>query len=197
MYYVRSASSLALALAVSAGVASAQTAPARGGSSSAPAMTLTSTAFADGTVIPDKYTQAGDQTSPALTWTNTPPGTVSFVLHMHDPDVARNHSTEDQLHWLVWNIPATTTSLPEGVPAGATRPDGSHQLSASGPSYRGPGAPASGPLHHYTFEIYALDTTIDVQPGSDGFATRKAVLEAMQGHVLGKAVYVGLFHRPQ
>jgi Raf kinase inhibitor-like YbhB/YbcL family protein len=197
MSYVRSASSLALALVASAGVAFAQTAPARGGGAPAPAMTLTSTAFADGTVIPDKYTQAGDQTSPALTWTNTPPGTVSFVLHMHDPDVARNHSTEDQLHWLVWNMPATTTSLPEGVPAGATRPDGSHQTSASGPSYRGPGAPASGPLHHYTFEIYALDTTIDVPPGSDGFATRKAVLEAMQGHVLGKAVYVGLFHRPQ
>ena len=53
-------------------------------------MTLTTTAFADGDPIPAKYTQAGEQVLPALTWTNVPPGTVSFVLHMPDPDVARN-----------------------------------------------------------------------------------------------------------
>ena len=70
-------------------------------------------------------------------------------------------------------------------------------ISASGASYRGPGAPAAGPLHHYTFEIYALDTKLDVAASGDAFDTRTAVFKAMQGHVLGKAVYVGLFHRPQ
>ena len=83
-----------------------------------PALTLTTTAFPDGDPIPAKYTQAGEQVSPALTWTNVPPGTVSFVLHMRDPDVARNKTTEDQVHWLVWNIPGTATGLPEGVAKG-------------------------------------------------------------------------------
>jgi Raf kinase inhibitor-like YbhB/YbcL family protein len=162
-----------------------------------PAMTLTTTAWADGDPIPAKYTQAGEQTSPPLTWTNAPANTASFVLHFHDPDVARNRTTDDQVHWLVWNIPPTATSLPEGVPQGADRPDGSRQTSASGPVYRGPGAPATGPVHHYTFEIYALDTKLDVAAGADAFETRTNVMKAMQGHVLGKAVYVGLFRRPQ
>ena len=162
-----------------------------------PAMTLTTTAWPDGGQIPVKYTQAGEQVSPALTWTNVPPGTVSFVLHMRDPDVARMRTTEDQVHWLVWNIPGTATGLPENVPKGAELPDGSRQISASGPVYRGPGAPATGPMHHYTFEVYALDTKLDVQPGADAWETRTNIWKAMNGHILGKAVYVGLFRRPQ
>jgi hypothetical protein len=69
--------------------------------------------------------------------------------------------------------------------------------------YRGPGAPANGPPHHYTIEIYALDTKINVQPSSNNqpgaaaVETRTEVMKAMQGHILGKAVYVGLFRRPQ
>src|SRR4029453_878971 len=92
-----------------------------------PPMTLTTSAWPDGDPIPAKYTQAGEQVSPELKWTNTPPGTVTFLLHMHDPDVARNKTTDDQVHWVVWNIPGTATGLPEGVPKGADLPDGSHQ----------------------------------------------------------------------
>jgi Raf kinase inhibitor-like YbhB/YbcL family protein len=198
---LRHPSLAAMILACAAGVAGAQTpAPAggqRSGAPPAPAMTLTTTAFADGTVIPNRFTQAGEQTSPALVWTNAPASTQSFVLHMHDPDVARNKTTDDQVHWLVWNIPGTATGLPEGVPTGADRPDGSHQTSASGPVYRGPGAGANGPMHHYTFEIYALDTKLDVPAAADAFETRTNVMKAMHGHILGKAVYVGLFRRPQ
>lgn len=168
-----------------------------GGQPPRPALTLTTPAWPDGGEIPIKYTQAGEQVSPALNWSNVPPGTQSFVLHMRDPDVARNRGTEDQVHWLVWNIPATTTSLPEGVPKGASRPDGSFQISATGPVYRGPGAPANGPLHHYMFEVFALDTKLDVQPAADAFETRANVMKGMQGHILGKAVYGGLFKRPQ
>lgn len=175
--------------------ASAQTpAPA---SPPRPAMTLTTTAFADGAPIPVKFTQAGEQVSPPLTWSNVPPGTQSFVLHMRDPDVARNKTTEDQVHWLVWNIPGTATGMAEGQPKGPTLPDGSRQISASGEVYRGPGAAASGPQHHYTFEIYALDTKVDLPAGADAWETRTAVWKAMDGHILGKAVYVGLFRRPQ
>ncbi|MGB3026346.1 YbhB/YbcL family Raf kinase inhibitor-like protein [Paradevosia shaoguanensis] len=167
-----------------------------------PAMVLTIPAFPDGTDIPPQFTQAGENveagkgTSPQISWENVPEGTQSFVLHLHDIDVARSKTSEDQLHWLVWNIPATATELPEGVPENSPLADGSLQTSASGPYYRGPGAPASGPRHHYVFELYALDTKLDVTSGEDGFADRTKVMEAMQGHILGKAIYVGLFKRP-
>jgi Raf kinase inhibitor-like YbhB/YbcL family protein len=176
---------------------------AQRGGGGGPAMTLSTTAFADGAEIPVRFSQAapgaapGEGTSPALSWTNAPAGTRSFVLHMHDLDVARNRTTEDQLHWLVWNIPATATGLPEGVPRGERLADGSYQTSATGPVYRGPGAAATGPLHHYMFEIYALDIVLDVTPSADPFETRTNVMKAIQGHVLGKAVYGGRFRRPQ
>jgi Raf kinase inhibitor-like YbhB/YbcL family protein len=163
----------------------------------APAFTLTTTAFPDGGRIPAKYTQAGDQISPALSWTNVPEGTKSFVVSLRDPDVARNHTTEDQVHWLVWGIPGTAKGMPEGVPKGEKLADGAQQISASGAMYRGPGAPASGPVHHYTFEVFALDIPLNVAPGTDAWDTRTKVFQAMNGHILGKAVYVGLFHRPK
>jgi len=174
----------------------------RGAGAQAPApppMRLTSTSFADGAQIPPKYTQAGNQTSPQLTWVNAPAATQSFVLHMHDMEGSRNKTSEDQLHWLVWNVPASTTSFPEGMPMGADLPDGSHQTSASGSgTYRGPGAPANGPLHHYVLEIFALDNKLDVaNNAADPFDTRGKILAAMQGHIVGKAVYLGLFHRPE
>jgi Raf kinase inhibitor-like YbhB/YbcL family protein len=188
---------IAVFMLVAAMTAAAQAPAGQGGAPAAKPMVMTVTGFADGTDIPVKFTQAGDQTSPAISWTNTPAGTVSFLLHMHDVEGVRNHTTDDQLHWLVWNIPATATGLPEGIPTGAQLQNGAYQISASGLMYRGPGAPAAGPRHHYTFEIFALDTKVDMQPGSDPFETRINVMKAIQGHVLGKAVYVGLFHRPQ
>jgi len=175
----------------------------RAGAPANPPMTLTVSGFPDGGDIPVKFSQAapgaapGEGTSPALSWTNVPPGTQSFVLNMHDMEVVRNKTTDDQAHWVVWNIPATATGLPEGVPKGSKLADGSYQVSATGPVYRGPGAPANGPRHHYMFEIYALDTKLTVEPAADAFETRANVMKAMQGHILGKAVYGGLFKRPQ
>jgi Raf kinase inhibitor-like YbhB/YbcL family protein len=174
-----------------------QTVAAQGGAPAAKPLTMTITAFADGADIPAKYTQAGDQTSPAIAWTNTPAGTVTFLLHMHDMDVSRNKTSDDQLHWLVWNIPGSASGLPEGVPMGAQLQNGAYQQSATGPVYRGPGAPATGPRHHYMFELFALDTKLDLQPVSDAFETRANVMKAIQGHILGKAAWIGLFHRPQ
>src|SRR4051794_26925027 len=171
--------------------------PARGAAPAPPSMTLTTNGWPDGDDIPVKYTQAAEQVSPQLNWTNPPPNTQSFVLLMHDPDVSLAGTTDDQLHWLVWNIPGTATGLPEHVPQGSSLPDGSMQVSASGPVYRGPGAPATGPKHHYTIEVYALDSKLDVQPAATWQETRANVFKAMQGHVRGKAVYAGLFHRPQ
>jgi Raf kinase inhibitor-like YbhB/YbcL family protein len=187
---------LAVTVAVQAQVAQGGRA-AQPAARRAPPLVIAVKGFADGSVIPSKYTQAGSQTSPAITWAHTPAGTMSFFLHMHDMDASRNHTTQDQVHWLVWNIPGTATGLPEGIPRGPRLRDGAYQISAGGPVYRGPGAPAAGPFHHYAFELYALDTKLDVQPAADAFKTRTNIMEAIQGHILGKAVYIGRFHRPR
>ncbi len=103
---------------------------------------------------------------------------------------------DDLLHWMLWDIPADATSLREGIARGAQLPDGTRQISATGPNYRGPGAPASGPAHHYVFELFALDIKIDVSAvGASPPATRAALVSAMAGHIRGKATYVGLFKR--
>lgn len=197
---VRSMAAAALLMAATATPALAQQ---RGAAPASAPMTMTIPGFPDGGQIPVKFSQAapgaapGEGTSPAINWANVPAGTQSFVLNMRDMDVVRNKTTDDQAHWVVWNIPATATGLPEGVPKGSQLADGSFQVSATGPVYRGPGAPANGPFHHYMFELYALDTKIDVQPTADAFETRANVMKAIQGHILGKAVYGGLFRRPQ
>ena len=159
-------------------------------------MTLTSAAWPDGGQIPAKYTQADADISPALSWTSVPEGTASFVLIVHDVDAAIGNGTDDILHWMLWNIPPSVTSLHEAAPGRSQLPDGTRQISATGPYYRGPGAPASGPAHHYVFELFALDTMLDVPAvGASPPATRAAVVAAMAGHIRGKAVYVGLFKR--
>ncbi|MSR36011.1 MAG: YbhB/YbcL family Raf kinase inhibitor-like protein [Gemmatimonadetes bacterium] len=176
-----------------------QQAPAR------PPFTLQAVGLVDGGLIPWMLTQAAPEVeykggvSPKMTWANPPAGTRSFVLHMHDMEVARNKTTEDQLHWLVWNIPGDSAMLPFNIPEGATiaKLGGAFQINGRGAAkYLGPGAPATGPLHHYMFELIALDTKLNVQPTADGFETRKKVMDALQGHVLGKALTVGMFKRP-
>jgi Raf kinase inhibitor-like YbhB/YbcL family protein len=159
-----------------------------------PGLTLTSPAFEDGSIIPAKFTQSvPDFVSPTLQWTNVPPNTVSFVLIAHDPDVALEKKIGDVLHWMAFNIPGTATGLPEAVPANAMLPDGTVQAKnrRGAIGFLGPGAPAVGPYHHYTFELFALDTKLSL--GAD--ATRADVLAAIDGHILGKGVLVGRFHK--
>jgi len=170
----------------------------RGRGPQTPPLLMTTTAFEDGGVIPDKYTQAAGPTapSPALSWSQVPMGTQSFALIMHDPEPVLNRGSKmDITHWVIWNIPGTSTGLAEGVAAGEL-PDGSRQVSLRSNSYMGPGAPP-GPYHHYTFELYALDIKLEVPQGAPPQAadTRTAIVNAMDGHVLGKAVLVGRFHR--
>jgi Raf kinase inhibitor-like YbhB/YbcL family protein len=177
---------------LAAGTAMAQGKQTKGGA--VPVLTLTSTAFADGAEIPAKYTQESpNPVSPKLVWTNTPANTASFVLIVHDLDAVDDHRSEDHLHWLLVNIPATAHELPEGVPLNERLPDGTIQCKYVGgvTGYRGPGAGAAGPLHHYTFELYALDTKLDLGPD----ATRMDVLKASEGHIVGKGALAGRFHR--
>jgi len=161
-----------------------------------PRLALTTTAFEDGGIIPDMYTMAatGTAVSPHLVWANVPDGTVSFALILHDPDTALMKKTDQVLHWMIFNIPGTARELPQGVPAVAQLPDGSIQSlnQSKKVGYMGMGAAAVGPYHHYTFDLYALDTKLSLGPD----ATQADVLNAMEGHILMKGVLVGRFHRP-
>jgi Raf kinase inhibitor-like YbhB/YbcL family protein len=180
----------ALALTVSIVLVFAQ---GKGKGPAGPGMTLTTTAFADGAEVPAKYTQAEkNPPSPKLEWTNVPNGVVTFALILHDPDVAIGKKMDDVLHWMVFNIPGTARELSEGIPANAMLSDGTVQIKnlRGGVGYMGPGAPAAGPHHHYTFELFALDTKLDLTAD----ATRADVVKAMDGHILAKAVLVGRFH---
>src|SRR3984893_18638549 len=170
----------------------------RGRGPQTPPLIMTTTAWEDGGVIPNKFTMAAGpmSVSPELKWSQVPMGTQSFVLLLHDPEPVLNKGSKmDITHWLIWNIPAASTGLPEGVPSGEL-PDGSRQVSLRGNAYMGPGAPA-GPYHHYTFELFALDTKLTDSHGPlfPPAHSPTAVLHAMDGHVLGKAILVARFHR--
>jgi Raf kinase inhibitor-like YbhB/YbcL family protein len=158
-----------------------------------PGLTLTTPDFQDGGIIPDKFTFATKKfVSPELDWSNVPAGTVSFALIFHDPDEALHGHIEDVLHWLVFNIPGTSRQLPSNLPPDPKLADGTIQAKSvrRTPGYMGPGADPPGPYHHYTFELFALDIKLDLEPD----ATRTDVLKAMDGHILAKAALVGRFH---
>jgi len=146
-------------------------------------LAVTSTSFADGAEIPAKNV-GGMGVSPQLSWTGAPPTTMSYALIMHDTDASTDGSvTGDITHWVVWNIPASTTSLPEGGPV----PAGAGQLSLRGPQYMGPAPPAGHPYHHYVFTVYALNSTLDVPAG----AMRSDIEAAMKGKIVARGTIVG------
>jgi Raf kinase inhibitor-like YbhB/YbcL family protein len=161
-------------------------APAKGGAK----LTVTSSAFKDGGVFPTVYTQDGKNSSPPLAWTPGPAGTQSYVVLTEDSGVPRPSPI---FHWVFYDVPATVTSLPEGVstdarpasPAGAM--NGLNIAKKNG--YMGPKPPA-GQVHPYHFEVYALDTKLGLDPAS---ADRDSVVNAMKGHVLAEGEIVGLY----
>jgi len=167
-----------------------------GGPPPGPPLQITSSGWTDGGVVPDKYSCAGpggfaNMTSPPVQWANPPAGTQSFVLLLHDPDAHARKSLDDITHWIVFNIPGDSTGLPEGVKPDAPATVGVQGNNIMGrPGFMGPCAPA-GPPHHYTLELLALDTKLDLPAG----ASRDDILKAADGHVLTGTVYIGLFHR--
>ncbi|MGD1212418.1 MAG: YbhB/YbcL family Raf kinase inhibitor-like protein [Candidatus Acidiferrales bacterium] len=170
-----------------------------------PPLKLTTPAFTDGGTIPIKYTcsattpppsgpmQISLGVSPLLQWTNVPKGTASFVLILHDADAHIAKAFDDIPHWVVFNIPGDATQLAEGVPPDAPLANGTMQGNnmMRRAAYQGPCAPPGGAPHHYTFELYALDTKLDLPQG----ASRADIEKAMDGHVLSATVYIGLFSR--
>ena len=146
---------------------------------------METTAFKDGGIIPDKYTARGGNVQPGFKFLDPEKGTVCYAIILHDIDVAFGGGTDDILHWLAWNIPADAGGIPEGsLPKGSVV--GTNLMRQN--AYMGPGAPP-GKLHHYVFDLYALNAKLDL-PAS---ASRKELMAAMQGKVIAKAAYVGRF----
>jgi Raf kinase inhibitor-like YbhB/YbcL family protein len=165
---------------------------------------VTTTAWADGGEIPMKNAARGDNKSPAFEfhWNlGTNPATApeslqTYAVIFHDVENSSNKTTADTLHWSAFNIPGTAKGLAEGLGSGDL-PDGTRNgpgIASRGgkpPAYFGPGA-GPGPIHHYVFEFYALDTKLDLPANT----TREEILKAMDGHVVGKAAWFGRFHTP-
>ena len=151
-------------------------------------MNLSSTSFQDGSRIPAKYTCSGANISPQLAWSAPPAATVSLALIVTDPDAPRG----TWVHWVLYNLPAGTRALPEGLPALGQLPDGALQgrNDFGEIGYGGPCPPPGSP-HHYIFTLYALDAKLNLPVG----ATRAQVEAAMQGHILASGRLVGLFQR--
>lgn len=145
---------------------------------------LTSTAFKHGDPIPSQYSCDGVDISPPLAWQNIPENTASFVLIIDDPDAPVGIWD----HWLLFNIPAKTTSLAENISA---LPEGTKvgQNSWGNNTYGGP-CPPKG-KHRYFFKLYALDTTLDLEEG----ATKATLETAIHGHVLAEAELMGTYDR--
>lgn len=149
---------------------------------------MESDAFEDGGVVPPRYGCFGENVQPGFKFRNVPAEAGSLALIFHDIDVALDGSTEDGLHWTVWNIPPDAGGVPEGgLPAGAVLGRNVENRNA----YLGPGAPPGARYHHYVFELFALDGELDL-PTTAG---RAELLRAMEGKVIAKAAYVGRFRR--
>ncbi len=146
---------------------------------------ITSPAFKNGEAIPSIYSCDGNNTSPALTWTEPPAGTQSFVLIMDDPDAGGTW-----FHWLVYNIPASSRGLSESVPTDAKFIDGTLQGRNSGGTngYQGPCPPAE---HRYFFRLYALDTVLSLPAG----AHNVEVTLGIKDHILANAELMGTYAR--
>lgn len=148
---------------------------------------VTSSSFKEGGMMPKSYAGDGDNMSPPLNWSAAPQGTKSFAIISDDPDAPRG----DWVHWVVFNIPASATSLKEGIPQEKLLADGSRQgINDSGKiGYDGP-CPPSG-VHRYYFKVHALDTMLDLKSG----ASKEELLKAMDGHILAKGHVMGRYKR--
>jgi Raf kinase inhibitor-like YbhB/YbcL family protein len=145
-------------------------------------------------MMPRDYTPDGRNVSPPLTWTNVPSAATQLAVVCEDPDAG---NPPPFVHWVIYNIPPTAKGVPEGVPI---EPDAPMPLEIAGAVqgtsgfrraiYRGP-APPPGKPHHYHFVVFALDANLSLKPG----LTRAELLEATNGHVIGRGELVAIYER--
>ena len=149
---------------------------------------VTSTAFAQGERIPQRYTCEGENVSPPLSWDNVPEQTASLAIICDDPDAGRT----PWVHWVLYNLPRNSTSILAGAPKDEELQDGARQgLNTSRRTgYDGPCPPPGSP-HRYFFHVYALDTMLD--PARD--MTKEKLLKEMEGHLLAEGEVMGKCQR--
>ena len=152
------------------------------------ALSVSSTAFEEMGDIPVKYTCDGQDMSPPLAWGEPPQGTQAFALIMDDPDAPGRVFT----HWVLFNLPPDSRGLSEAVPAQKQLADGALQgkNDFGKIGYGGP-CPPRGSAHRYHFKIYALDRPLALTAG----ASKKQVLDAMQGYILAQGQLMGMYRR--
>ena len=151
-------------------------------------MQLTSTVFTEGAAIPPKHTCDAKNVSPPLKWNDVPAGAKTLVLIVDDPDAPSG----TWVHWVLYDLPATTSELAEDVPksqyiAGGAK-QGLNDFRHLG--YGGPCPPHGNP-HRYFFKLYALDALLDLKPG----LTKKDLEHAMEKHILAQAHLMGTYQR--
>ncbi|MEO0081714.1 MAG: YbhB/YbcL family Raf kinase inhibitor-like protein [candidate division WOR-3 bacterium] len=152
-------------------------------------MTLTSPAFTNGQTIPVRHTGDGENLSPELNWTDVPENTQSFALICSDPDAPGGTF----IHWVIYNIPGTARTLPEGLPQNPVVLENAEQVRNDFGhfGYDGPKPPPGKP-HRYFYRLYALDRRIT---SANGAVNAELLLNWMAGHVLATAELVGLYQR--
>jgi Raf kinase inhibitor-like YbhB/YbcL family protein len=158
-------------------------------------ISVTSTAFGDGQPIPKKYTGEGTDVSPPLVWTAPPAESKQLALICDDPDAPTD---EPWVHWVLYAVPPDVRVLPEGVKPTAELSEPKRALQGRNSwtdgrtiGYRGPFPPKGHGVHHYHFKLYALDTALKLKSG----LTKKELLAAIEGHVVGTGELVGTYER--
>jgi Raf kinase inhibitor-like YbhB/YbcL family protein len=155
------------------------------------ALTLTSPAFPPGGEIPKEYTCDGGERSPPLEWAGAPPGTQSYALIVDDPDAPDPKAPKmTWVHWVLYNIPASVSSLPAGADPKKLPPGTREGLNSwKRTTYGGPCPPIG--RHRYFHKLFALDTELP----DLGRPTAEQLEAAMKGHVLAKAELIGTYQR--
>lgn len=165
-----------------------------GGVATKARLAVTSSAIAEGQPIPKAHTGEGADRSPPLAWSDAPAESKEFALIVSDPDAPAG----TWYHWVLYNLPASVTSLPEGLPRQAVlaAPVKARQGLNSWPppnvGYRGPMPPPGHGRHRYYFAVYALDGHIELAPN---LATPQALQKAMAGHILAEGQLLGTYER--
>ena len=149
---------------------------------------ISSPAFSAGEAIPRKFTCDGPDVSPQLKWNEPPANTKSFALIMDDPDAPAG----TWVHWVLYDLPADTGELPEGVRKQEQLSSGARQgrNDFGKIGYGGP-CPPAGKAHRYFFKLYALDTKLNLKSG----ATKADLERAMKGRILAQAELIGRYGR--
>ncbi len=149
-------------------------------------LNLTASSFRANGEIPARFSCDGDDTSPALSWSDPPAATRSFALAVLDPDAPGGNF----VHWIIYDLPASTRALPEGVAQGPDAAGGHQGTNSFGKTgYNGP-CPPPGSGHRYVFRLFALDSTLNLQ-----HATAQDLQSAMKNHILARGEIVGVFRR--